>query len=179
LRNQVTSKYYAGKPQQRRSLFSKGFFPGWLPGIGLKATPAGPVGATGPAGPAVAQGPAGPQGIQGIPPGPPGPQGPPGPPGGGGAPMTDCVGKTTTATTNQMVILAPCSNVITAKPKDRARPDRDGHHRCEHCRESLVSFRFRCKRWACRTSRSDLKISARNGEVMGRSAYRAWARAGY
>ena len=35
-----------------------------------------------------------------------------------GAPMTDCVGKTTTATTNQMAILAPCSqNVITANQK--------------------------------------------------------------
>jgi hypothetical protein len=40
------------------------------------------------------------------------------PPGSGGAPMTDCVGKTTTATTNQMAILAPCSqNVITANQK--------------------------------------------------------------
>ena len=35
-----------------------------------------------------------------------------------GAPLTDCVGKTTTATTNQMAILAPCSqNVITANQK--------------------------------------------------------------
>ena len=40
------------------------------------------------------------------------------PPGSGGAPVTDCVGKTTTATTNQMAILAPCSqNVITANQK--------------------------------------------------------------